>query len=165
MDSNNLNMQDLAQLIASAVATAINNKPESNQNNVRIPIPSTYGGERSAAVINLWIQEVERYLSFYNVHPNQWISYAVTLLKGRSQKWWNHLIQKQEEPQTWEQFKQDLEYALKPTYSEQNARDRLANIRQTSSVSEYVDEFQDVLLDLPRVSDDEALDRFVRGSH
>ncbi|KAG1177351.1 hypothetical protein G6F36_010832 [Rhizopus arrhizus] len=163
MDSNNLNMQDLAQLIASAVATAINNKPENNQNNVRIPIPSTYGGERSAAVINLWIQEVERYLSFYNVHPNRWISYAVTLLKGRSQKWWNHLIQKQEEPQTWEQFKQGLEYAFKPTYSEQNARDRLANIRQTSSVSEYVDEFQDILLDLPRVSDDEALDRFIRG--
>lgn len=26
-----------------------------------------------------------------------------------------------------------------------------------------MDEFQDVLLDLPRVSDDEALDRFVRG--
>ncbi|KAG1532466.1 hypothetical protein G6F51_013092 [Rhizopus arrhizus] len=119
MDSNNLNMQDLAQLIASAVATAINNKPENNQNNVRIPIPSTYGGERSAA--------------------------------------------KQEEPQTWEQFKQGLEYAFKPTYSEQNARDRLANIRQTSSVSEYVDEFQDILLDLPRVSDDEALDRFIRG--
>ncbi|KAG1279595.1 hypothetical protein G6F66_011809 [Rhizopus arrhizus] len=109
MDSNNLNMQDLAQLIASAVATAINNKPENNRNNVRIPIPSTYSGERSAAIINLWIQEVERYLNFYNVQPNQWIPYAVTLLKGRSQKWWNHLIQKQEEPQTWEQFKQALE--------------------------------------------------------
>ncbi|EIE84465.1 hypothetical protein RO3G_09175 [Rhizopus delemar RA 99-880] len=163
MDSNNVNMQDLAQLIATAVASAINNKPENNQNSVRIPIPSTYSGERSAAVINLWIQEVERYLSFYSVHPNRWIAYAVTLLRGRSQKWWNHITQKQEEPQTWEKFKHDLEYAFKPSYSEQAARDRLANIKQTSSITEYADAFQDILLDLPRVSDDEALDRFVRG--
>ncbi|CEG84444.1 hypothetical protein RMATCC62417_18246 [Rhizopus microsporus] len=43
------------------------------------------------------------------------------------------------------------------------ARDKLANARQISSVTDYVDHFQDILLDLPKVSDDEILDRFVRG--
>ncbi|KAG1035049.1 hypothetical protein G6F43_013303 [Rhizopus delemar] len=43
-----------------------------------------------------------------------------------------------------------------------SARDRLASIKQTTSVSEYAGVFQDILLDLPQVSDDEALDRFVR---
>ncbi|KAG1440621.1 hypothetical protein G6F55_013446 [Rhizopus delemar] len=161
--NNNINMQDLAQLIASAVATAINNKPEKEQNNVRIPMPSTYNGERNAAVINLWIQEVERYLNFYDVPKTRWISYGVTLLRDRAQKWWNQLSQKNEESTTWEKFKVDLEYSFKPSYSEHAARDRLASIKQNRSVAEYVDEFQDVLLDLPRVSDDEALDRFVRG--
>jgi hypothetical protein len=161
--NNNINMQDLAQLIASAVATAINNKPEKEQNNVRIPMPSTYNGERNAAVINLWIQEVERYLKFYDVPKTRWISYGVTLLRDRAQKWWNQLSQKNEESTTWEKFKIDLEYTFKPSYSEHAARDRLASSKQTRSVAEYVDEFQDILLDLPRVSDDEALDRFVRG--
>ncbi|EIE90569.1 hypothetical protein RO3G_15280 [Rhizopus delemar RA 99-880] len=161
--NNNINMQDLAQLIASAVATAINNKPEKEQNNVRIPMPSTYNGERNAAVINLWIQEVERYLNFYDVPKTRWISYGVTLLRDRAQKWCNQLLQKNEESTTWEKFKVDLEYSFKPSYSEHAARDRLASIKQNRSVAEYVDEFQDVLLDLPRVSDDEALDRFVRG--
>ncbi|KAG1190185.1 hypothetical protein G6F70_009413 [Rhizopus microsporus] len=140
-------MQDLAQLIASAVASAINNKPEKERNDVRIPMPSTYNGERNAAVISLWFQEVERYLNFYDVPKTRWVSYGVTLLRDRAQKC----------------FKIDLEFTFKPSYSEHAARDRLASIKQARSVTEYVDEFQDILLDLPRVSDDEALDRFVRG--
>lgn len=45
MNTNNLNMQDLAQVIAAAVTTAIsNNKNHTEYNNVRIPIPSTYSG-------------------------------------------------------------------------------------------------------------------------
>ncbi|KAG1137250.1 hypothetical protein G6F37_013570 [Rhizopus arrhizus] len=126
-------------------------------------MPSTYNGERNAAVINLWIQEVERYLNFYDVPKTRWISYGVTLLRDRAQKWWNQLSQKNEESTTWEKFKVDLEYTFKPSYSEHAARDRLASVKQTRLVAEYVDEFQDILLDLPRVSDDEALDRFVRG--
>ncbi|KAG1174195.1 hypothetical protein G6F36_011270 [Rhizopus arrhizus] len=125
-------MQDLAQVIATAVATAINNKSTNENANVRIPIPSSYNGERSAAIINLWLQEVERYLEFNCVPQQRWLPYAITLLRGRAQKWWNQLSQKNEES-------------------------------QTTSVSEYADAFQDILLDLPRVSDDEALDRFVRG--
>lgn len=161
--NNNINMQDLAQLIASAVASAINNKPEKERNDVRIPMPSTYNGERNAAVISLWFQEVERYLNFYDVPKTRWVSYGVTLLRDRAQKWWNQLLQKKEESTTWESFKIDLEFTFKPSYSEHAARDRLASIKQARSVTEYVDEFQDILLDLPRVSDDEALDRFVRG--
>ncbi|KAG1488037.1 hypothetical protein G6F54_012300 [Rhizopus delemar] len=161
--NNNIDMQDLAQVIATAVATAINNKSTNENANVRIPIPSSYNGERSAAIINLWLQEVERYLEFNCVPQQRWLPYAITLLRGRAQKWWNQLSQKNEESVTWEKFKIDLEYAFKPSYSEQSARDRLASIKQTTSVSEYADAFQDILLDLPRVSDDEALDRFVRG--
>ncbi|KAG1322416.1 hypothetical protein G6F62_010257 [Rhizopus arrhizus] len=161
--NNNIDMQDLAQVIATAVATAINNKPINENTNVRIPIPSSYSGERSAAVINLWLQEVERYLEFNCVTQQRWLPYAITLLRGRAQKWWNQLSQKKAESTTWERFKIDLEYAFKPSYSEQSARDKLASIKQMTSVSEYADAFQDILLDLPRVSDDEALDRFVRG--
>ncbi|KAG1135809.1 hypothetical protein G6F37_011723 [Rhizopus arrhizus] len=125
-------------------------------------MPSTYNGERNAAVINLWIQEMERYLNFYDVPKTRWISYGVTLLRDRAQKWWNQLSQKNEESTTWEKFKVDLEYTFKPSYSEHAARDRLASVKQARLVAEYVDEFQDILLDLPRVSDDEALDRFVQ---
>ncbi|EIE82979.1 hypothetical protein RO3G_07684 [Rhizopus delemar RA 99-880] len=136
---------------------------ESTNSHIRIPIPSTYAGDRNAATINIWIQEVERYLQFYNVPSNQWIPYAVTLMRDRAQKWWNRLTEKNEQSTTWERFKLDIEYAFKPSYSQQAARDRLANVKQSSSVIEYVDAFQDILLDLPNISDDESLDRFVRG--
>lgn len=162
MSQNNMNMQELAQLIASAISTAMNNKPNETSN-IRIPVPSTYNGERSAAVINLWTEEVERYLEFNNVPHDRRLLYAITLLRGRAQKWWNQLEMKKEAPKTWETFKMMLEYAFKPSYSEQAARDKLANSKQVASVIDYVDTFQDILLDLPRISDDEALDRFVRG--
>ncbi|EIE79952.1 hypothetical protein RO3G_04657 [Rhizopus delemar RA 99-880] len=92
-------MQDLAQLIANAISTAMNNK-SNESNNVRIPIPSTYNGERSAAVIRLSTEEVERYHDFNNVPQERRLPYAVTLLRGRAQKWWNQLAQKDETPTT-----------------------------------------------------------------
>ncbi|KAG1443032.1 hypothetical protein G6F46_012787 [Rhizopus delemar] len=99
MTQNNINMQDLAQLIANAISTAMNNK-SNESNNVRIPIPSTYNGERSAAVIRLSTEEVERYHDFNNVPQERRLPYAVTLLRGRAQKWWNQLAQKDETPTT-----------------------------------------------------------------
>ncbi|KAG0975536.1 hypothetical protein G6F57_011275 [Rhizopus arrhizus] len=111
----------------------------------------------------LWTEEVERYHEFNNVPQERRLPYAITLLRGRAQKWWNQLVQRNETLTTWERFKLLLDFAFKPAYSEQAARDKLANSKQVTSVVDYVDNFQDILLDLPRISDDEALDRFVRG--
>ncbi|KAG1134423.1 hypothetical protein G6F37_013219 [Rhizopus arrhizus] len=132
MTQTNVNMQDLAQLIANAISSTMNNKTNETSS-VRIPIPSTYNGERSAAVINLWIEEVDRYLEFNNVSQERKLPYAVTLLRGRAQKWWNQMIQKNETPTTWERFKLILDFAFKPAYSEQAARDKLANSKQVTS--------------------------------
>jgi hypothetical protein len=93
MTQTNVNMEDLAQLIANAISSAMNNKTN-EISSVRIPIPSTYNGERSAAVINLWIEDVDGYLEFNNVSQERKLPYAVTLLRGRVQKWWNQMIQK-----------------------------------------------------------------------
>jgi hypothetical protein len=120
---NNINMQDLAQIIATAVANAMQQKPNNESSSVKIPIPSTYNGERSASAINLWIQEVERYLKFYHTPENTWISFAVTLLRSRAQKWWNNLVQKKLEPKSWEQFKYEIDFKFKPAYSEHTAID------------------------------------------
>ncbi|KAG0776133.1 hypothetical protein G6F16_012312 [Rhizopus arrhizus] len=70
-NNTNINMENLAQLIASAISSAMPKNTENTNSHIRIPVPSTYGGDRNAATINIWIQEVERYLQFYNVPSNQ----------------------------------------------------------------------------------------------
>ena len=158
------NLADIAKIIAEAINQTNQKKEEKVIHSaVKVPPPSSYNGERNPTVIDLWCQNVERYLTFYNLPTDQWVSYAVNLLRGRAQTWWNRLCSRETVPTQWEPFVVKLNDEFKPAYSLKSARDRLANCRQESTVTRYVEAFQDILLELPSVSDDESLDRFVRG--
>ena len=41
--------------------------------------------------------------------------------------------------------------------------DKLADLKQTKSVREYTTKFRSVVLEIPRITEDEKLDRFIRG--
>ncbi|GAA5813150.1 hypothetical protein MFLAVUS_006621 [Mucor flavus] len=62
----------------------------------------------------------------------------------------------------WEVFKVNMDMEFKPKFTLQSTRDRLFNLKQTSSVQHYIKEFQDVLLELD-ITEDEAMDKFARG--
>jgi hypothetical protein len=68
-----------------------------------------------------------------------------------------------EVPESWASFKAALIKEFRPTHALKIARDSLATLQQTSTVEEYVDNFQNLALEIPDMSAAEALDRFERG--
>lgn len=64
---------------------------------------------------------------------------------------------------TWPELKQLLLAHWRPVDARQKARDELALCKQTHTVEAYTSTFRRILLGLPHLTDDEALDRFVRG--
>lgn len=60
-------------------------------------------------------------------------------------------------------FVEALRHQFYPREAAQGARNKLAVVRQTSSVSAYIDYYQDLLLQLPNIAEDEKRDRFIKG--
>lgn len=64
---------------------------------------------------------------------------------------------------TWEELRQHLLKRFSPINKVKSARDRLAVCRQNNSVSQFNEEFQKIIMDIPNISPEEAIDRYLRG--
>lgn len=108
---------------------------------------------------------MERCLRYCGTNPTQWTAYATTLLRGQADIWWRRLELSGAAAHitTWEKFKEAVTKEFRPARTAQLARDRLASLRQTGTVDQYVREFRALQLLIPGMSEEEALDRFVRG--
>ncbi len=60
-------------------------------------------------------------------------------------------------------MKQELQTYFKPADQHRRARDALANCTQTGSVSRYIDTMKRLAQCVAGITDDEVLDRFIRG--
>jgi hypothetical protein len=133
------------------------------------PVP--YGGERDAAKITNWVFMLENCFKLHQMmHPENTMSddmcilYATTLLRGAALTWWQSLTLSGQTPTTWIGFVEALKHEFYPPDAHRQARDRLSSLRQVRSVSAYNVEFQNVCLLLHTyITEDEKLDRFIRG--
>jgi hypothetical protein len=110
---------------------------------------------------------MELYFALINLHDDAAkVTFAVSLLTERAAIWYR-LLQKDAQGShvfaTWHEFTT----ALRANFTEANflrkARDRLAQVRQTSSVQKYLQEFATLCLDIPDLSNGERLHRFMYG--
>ncbi|GAA5796805.1 hypothetical protein HPULCUR_002181 [Helicostylum pulchrum] len=106
---------------------------------------------------------IERYLLFNNFEESRWVEYSVTLLSGRALLWYNRItFNDQNNFISWPTFKTALDLEFRPQFAARSARDRLFEVKQTTSVQQYIHAFQDILLEVS-ITDDEAIDKFIRG--
>ena len=63
----------------------------------------------------------------------------------------------------WGTLELELRSYFRPTDYHCRARDKLANMHQTGKVSGYIDAFKCVCAKISNISDEEILDRFIRG--
>ena len=126
--------------------------------------PPTYDGVRDAMVIDSWIRSVNRYAKFHEWVDERKLSYAITLLRGRAEAWYRSLEIGEEIPENWETFEEGLAGFFKPENCERIARDKLASYRQTSSVTNYVNGFMDVISSVPSANQAERCDRFISAN-
>lgn len=151
------NKDNMAELIKQFTTVLSENKQ------VRIKEPNTYDGTRDALVIDGWIRSVERYTDFHGWSPEKSCLYATTLLRDRADAWYRTLEISNDTPTSWLEFKRLLIDFFRPDNALRIARDKLAVLRQTGDLVDYVNAFMDIKLAIPSMTDEEACDKFVRG--
>lgn len=130
---------------------------------IRMPEPPTYDGTRDSLVVDGWVRSVERFSDFHKWDDEKTFRFAVTLLRARADAWFRTMEVSGESITSWLELKRELVAFFKPDNSVRIARDKLRNLKQTSNILTYINEFMDLKLNIPGMNDEEATDRFIHG--
>jgi Ty3 transposon capsid-like protein/Zinc knuckle len=157
------------QLMAMMM-TLMQGMQQAQQNNTAVPkasfkltIPETYNGIRSPKIIDTWLFSIREYCELANIPTEQAVPFAASLLRENAKAWWRTVRMEDNIPKTFEQFETELKAAFRPSDAVRSARNQLAVLQQRGSVQSYTVRFRDLMLEIPDLSEAEALDRFVRG--
>ena len=100
-----------------------------------------------------------------NVEDHQALTIAISYLTDGAHEWW--IVFKETESgqsvNTWPDLKAALISRFDILNKEKIARDKLAKWKQLRDVASFNEDFQKILLDIPNISIDEQLDRYLRG--
>lgn len=154
--ANNYNA-DMAELIKKFTTAMTDNKQ------TRIKEPEVYDGTRDALLIDGWVRSIERFTTFNSWTPERSYLYATTLLRGRADAWFRTIELTDDAPTTWLELKRLIIEFFRPDNSTRIARDKLAALKQTSDLVTYINEFMDIKLAIPTMTDEEGCDKFIRG--
>src|SRR3954464_14503228 len=134
--------------------------------NIRIKQPETYDGRKGS--VDLWIFQMQQYLLATGIKNDEQAVYLATnLLRGDVATWWRHHFKKitddEDELPNWKRFERLLSKKFKPVNATKVARAPPARLCQTSSVKAYNAAFTSTILEIPNISEEEMVDRYVRG--
>lgn len=126
--------------------------------------PSKYNGSRDPFIIDNWITSINDYRDFKDWNEAQTFRFARTLLSDIAAIWLRNIESNEDEKPilTWTALRQRIIIAFKPTNSTLIFRERLEELRQTSTISQYIQDFLTLKLGIPYMTDDEAVSKFVR---
>ena len=126
----------------------------------RVPKPETFNGRGN---VHTWIRSVEQYFATTGViDETSKTQFAVNLFRGHVTTWMQTYSSGTVLP-PWSQVRSELERLFAPISEEQNARDRLATLKQRTGVAAYAAEFRQLILLLPQLPENDQIDRFARG--
>lgn len=134
--------------------------------------PPTYSGLNDTARLDNFLFLFDLYVQsprFGAVSDEEKIRTAATFLTESAQVWYRSMCEKAGNPASCVPFSsyQDFTQAIKLQFAEVNAhkraRDRLAALRQDTTVRVYIDRFTGICLEIEDLSTAERLDKFVRG--
>lgn len=153
----------VGQLAAQAAAP-----PPPPPNGIKPALPAPFkGSDEKHVQVQSWLFSLNCYFRAVNVvSERQKIDYAVCLLQGHAAQWYRlqSLRAPDSEPYaSWDEFQDALEKQFMPVNFEKRARDRLAALKQVTSVQRYIKEFTDICLEIPDLHSSEQFHRFVQG--
>lgn len=125
--------------------------------------PKKFNGSRDPHVIDSWLLFIEDFGALKGYDHEQMCKLGVTLLTGSGAIWYQNLRLLKLAPRDWLSFKRDLIDFFKSENTVAIARDKIRNLRQTSTISKYVQEFMKIKLGIPNMTDEEAVDKFIAG--
>jgi hypothetical protein len=130
--------------------------------------PRPFTGDRDADSLDSWLFSVNSYLELTAVQGDERrILLVGTYLQGPAQTWYRGVRGEKVPPgqriTTWAEFQTERRLNFCPMNRVKIARDRIHSLRQTGQLRDFVREFRNLTLDIAGMSEDEKLDRFVRG--
>jgi hypothetical protein len=164
---------DTLRIINYAVTAAASAFHQGSVNNYQQPDttglesfnrPTKYNGIRDPFVIDTWLRSIEAYGEYKQLTSQQQCMLARTLLTDAANVWFYELYNKNQINVTsWKIFKETIIETFRPANTVRIFRDRINSLTQTSTISNFINEFQTIKLGIPNMTDDEAVDRFIRG--
>jgi hypothetical protein len=157
ISGTSIELKELMKLLSEALTG-------SKRKEIRIKEPDIYDGARDASIIDSWTKSIERYAEFHGLDDNQAGLLAITLLRGRADAWYRSVESSEENvPVSWLFLKRELIGFFRPDNSVRIARDKLATLVQTGSLAEYINDFLNIKLEIPNMTEEEAVDKFTRS--
>lgn len=129
---------------------------------IKLPTVSKYSGDKREDLL-AWLFQINEHLTLAQLEDdNTRILFAGTALTGNALTWYRSM-KMAGEVTTWEEFKASLQAHFYPIDPVKQARDQLHPLVQTTSVREYTATFRHLCAIINNISEDEKLDRYVRG--
>ena len=120
--------------------------------------------------VDMWLSKMEQCFIGTGLAADRQVAVATSYLEGAANTWWcAHIIETTPADllalriTTWNEFKAALTAQFRTIHPEKLARDKLWSLKQTTSVTNYLYEFNTLCLDIGDIADSEKLDKFVRG--
>ncbi len=138
------------------------------QDAFKVRLPDTYGGERDAIKITNWTFAVFQYMSLADIPEQKQVLFASTLLTDEALSWFRYqfrdsTIDTNPILANWPLFQSALREYFEPPNNQRRLRDFWAQAQQNTTVSQYVAQLKDIALQLPTITAEEFLDKFIRG--
>ena len=110
-----------------------------------------------------WIYKAERFFKIYDILEEQKVDIASVHLDGKALPWFQ-MMEKANQVPNWFALSTAIQVQFGPSQFD-NPREELLKLRQTSSVSEYYDSFNELATRAYGLDDALLLDCFVGGLH
>jgi Ty3 transposon capsid-like protein len=129
--------------------------------------PAPFDAVGSGEELDTWIFHWDSYftLSATNMSEMERVYLTGMNLKGSPALWFRDICHQGQIPQTWEHMKTLLRTTFMPLGRAQLARDKLSRYRMhdNDTLVNYTSNMRRLFLAIPGISEDEKLDRYVRG--
>lgn len=135
---------------------------------IEAPKPKEFRGERSAQDVENFLWQLDAYFEHVSITSDAAkIRTAAMYLSETAILWWRRKKADMEKGtcfiDTWKQFKEELKRQFYPQNVVHEARRQLRELRQTSSIREYVKEFTKLTLQIPNLTSEDLLFHFLDG--
>lgn len=128
-------------------------------------VPKPYAGGRNEK-LEPWLFQVERYCEMAPVPAEERVKFAGGLLEGNPASWWLAVyrdIEAKPVAEQWEAFRTQIKAHFQPINTAVDARTRLDQIRQRTSVLVYNTEFREIMLQLPNMHEEDRIYAYLKG--
>jgi hypothetical protein len=126
----------------------------------KVVVPEKYDGSSKIEILD-FLFELEVFFDSARItQDSEKLRASASLLKGTALRWYRT---KKDEINSFEEFHSLITVQFQGTDPVKRARDRLAALKQTRSVRAFSSIYRTVCLLIPGMTEDEKLDRYVRG--